>query len=83
MKKYFIILILLIVVSSCTNQSSTERILQAQGYTDIKMTGYSFFACSKDDFYHTGFIAKSPSGRTVEGTVCEGLFFKGSTIRFK
>lgn len=42
------------------------------------------FGCSEDDTYQTEFKARNiSSGKTVKGVVCEGLLFKGSTIRFK
>jgi hypothetical protein len=66
----------------CTDNVNAKRILEENGYTNIQFTGYAFFACSKDDTYHTGFTAISPSGKFVSGTVCAGLFFKNSTIRF-
>jgi hypothetical protein len=66
----------------CTNDSKATSVLAAQGYTNIQTTGYNFMACSKGDFYNTGFSAKSPTGQQINGTVCSGLLFKGSTIRF-
>lgn len=69
-------------MSACTNEEDAYRALQAEGFEDIKFTGYDFFACSEDDFYHTGFIAKR-NQLEVRGTVCSGLFFKRSTVRWK
>lgn len=71
------------LIVGCTNNTEATRILSQQGYTDIRMTGYQWFACSEDDFYHTGFVAKSPANVEVEGCVCSGLLFKNSTIRLK
>lgn len=76
---YFIPLVFLV---GCTNTSDAERVLSSQGFTDIKYTGYDIFACSEDDFYHTGFTATSITGQHISGTVCSGLLFKGSTIRY-
>ena len=73
--------LLCIVLAGCTNPESATKVLQDAGYSDVKMTGYAWFACSKDDTFHTGFTAKGPSGRPVKGVVCEGLLFKSSTIR--
>lgn len=75
-------LCVLLIITGCTDKENAERILKNDGFTHISVTGYNFFACSKDDFQHTGFIAKKGEN-TVEGTVCSGLFFKNSTIRFK
>ena len=75
---------IILIGFGCTNQNNAKRILEQNGYEDINFTGYSFFACADKDFYHTGFKAKNiSSGKIVEGTVCEGLLFKNSTIRFK
>ena len=70
------------LLSGCTDAPKATSVLTAQGYKDIQITGYNFAACSKDDFYHTGFSATSPSGQRVNGTACSGLLFKGTTLRF-
>jgi hypothetical protein len=77
-----LILALLVCVSSCTSKSDADRALTAMGFTDIEVTGYSLFACSQDDFYHTGFTATNTNGKKVTGTVCSGFLFKNSTVRF-
>jgi len=82
MKRLILIFLCLIFVYGCTDASKTRSVLASQGFKEVNITGYNFMACSKDDFYHTGFDAISPSGQRVSGTVCERLFFKGSTIRF-
>lgn len=71
-----------LVLAACTSENDAERALRAEGFTDIQYTGYSWFACSKDDFYHSGFRAKNREGKTVEGVVCSGLVFKNATIRY-
>lgn len=65
-----------------TSDSKTIRTLRNAGYTDITTTGWSPFKCSEKDTLKTGFRARNPAGRMVEGTVCCGLVFKGCTIRF-
>lgn len=84
MKKATLILLALlaIVSTSCTNEKKTREILQKEGYTDIKITGYDAFECSDQDSYSTGFCATNAAGNRVCGTVCGGLF-KGYTIRYK
>jgi hypothetical protein len=82
MKKLFIIFILLFCIN-CTNEKGAKDLLEKEGYTEIEMTGYNWFSCSKDDSFHTGFKARNMKGNIVEGTVCESLFFKDKTIRFK
>ncbi|UNA02379.1 hypothetical protein [Serratia phage SP1] len=81
--KYVLIALGMLALVGCTDVSEAERILKNEGYTDVQMTGYDFFACSKDDTFHTGFVGTNVAGNRVEGTVCSGLFFKNSTIRYK
>lgn len=82
MKRLVFAVLAVFVLSACTDGDEAMRVLDTQGYTGIKITGYNLFACSQDDFYHTGFIATSPNGKRVEGTICSGLLFKGATVRF-
>lgn len=65
-----------------TDKSAVDEYAKVEGWTDVKLTGYSFFACSKDDWYHTGFEAKK-NGIPIKGTVCSGLLFKGKTLRLQ
>lgn len=81
MKKITVIALAFLALG-CTQQDKAQRLLTSQGYTNIEMTGYRFFSCGRDDTYHDGFKATSPVGQPTEGTVCTGMFFKGSTIRF-
>ena len=74
-------MILLSLLFSCIDESSSKRVLEQQGYEDIQITGYRWLSCSKNDFYHTGFKAKTTNGPEITGVVCEGLLFKGNTIR--
>lgn len=72
----------IVASTGCTDQKEAERVLKMNGYTDIEYTGYSWFDCSETDFYATGFKAVGPTGVPAKGTVCSGLFIKGTTIRF-
>ncbi len=76
------ILFTVVMLISCTDSESAVRVLENQGFTDVNTTGYSVFACSDDDTYHTGFTAKGPTGKYVSGTVCCGVF-KNCTVRFE
>lgn len=65
-------------------QGAAARALEGQGFTNIQLTGYSWFSCGKDDATCTGFVATGPSGNTVTGAV--GCSYdigcgKGCTIR--
>ena len=77
-----LILIVLLMLPSCTNEAKARRILEAEGIKQIKITGFRFFICdSKEDWYSTGFRGIK-NGREVSGAVCDGLIFKGATIRY-
>lgn len=73
---------LMFLLASCSNSNDAHKALTSMGFSDIRITGYKFWACSEDDFYHTGFVAKNAQGLEVSGTVCSGMFFKNSTVRF-
>jgi len=64
-----------------TDAEGAISVLRAEGFEDITITGYRWYTCSDDDYFHTGFSAVGPSGRPVTGTVCKGFFFKSSTVR--
>jgi len=80
--KKIVFTVLALVLTACTDESNTRKTLHNAGFTDVEITGYSFFECGEDDTYHTGFKAKNPHGDTVTGTVCCGMLTKGCTIRF-
>lgn len=75
------VVLLTALLCSCTNEQEARRVLEMDGVTDVQVTGYSWFACGKGDFYHTGFTGKR-NGKTIDGTVCSGLLFKASTVRY-
>jgi hypothetical protein len=86
---YFIAFIVLMIMTiilyftvGFTNEKEANKVLYQAGYSNIKITGYKLFSCAKDDWYHTGFEAISPAHIKTSGTVCSGLLFKNSTIRF-
>lgn len=70
-----------LLLSGCSDPTAATKALTGAGYTQIQITGHSWFGCGKDDSYSTGFEAKGPTGVPVKGAVCSGLFFKNSTIR--
>jgi hypothetical protein len=82
MMRLVILLGLVALTAACSDPDGARRVLEEQGYTDVRTGGYAFFSCSeKSDDYATSFQATSPAGHEVSGAVCKG-FFKGSTIRF-
>lgn len=82
MKRSLFALLAAIAIAGCTDDNVAIHALQASGFTDIKITGYSYFGCDKNDTFHTGFEARGPRGQFTEGVVCSGVF-KGATIRFE
>lgn len=78
--KSLLFLCVAVLLSACTQSDRATHALQDAGYTDIRTTGYAFFACSEKDTFATGFEAVGPTGRKVSGAVCSG-FLKGQTIR--
>ena len=66
-------------VALTTPDRATQTLL-AQGYTEVRTTGYAYFDCGTGDLFATAFEATSPSGQRVEGAVCSGLL-KGNTVR--
>lgn len=70
-----------LLLTSCTSEGKARSTLEAEGYTNIEITGYSYGSCSKDDSTCTGFVARSPGGRKVTGAVGCGYVFKGCTVR--
>lgn len=77
----FFVFMTLFQVANCTDEPEARRVLADEGYSDVRFTGYAWGACSKDDTSHTGFRARAPSGRDVEGVVCCGALLKACTVR--
>ena len=73
-------LVAILGLAACTDSEGARRTAENHGLTEVRITGYRFFGCSKDDLYHTGFEARAPNGRRVTGVVCS-TFFKSNTLR--
>lgn len=82
MERIKIILAILLILSmaACTNGKKSYKVLENEGYKNIRITGWKAFKCSEDDLYSTGFEADNANNKHVSGTVCGGGF-KGYTIR--
>lgn len=65
----------------CPQPNEARKVLEAEGYTNIKVNsrGGDGFACG-DDGHATGFTARRET-HEIKGVVCSGWFFKGNTIR--
>lgn len=79
--KYAMLGLLSILLVGCSAPDTATKALKGAGYSQIKITGWSPFSCSKDDTFSTGFEAKGPTGVSVTGAVCSSLIFKNATIR--
>lgn len=82
--KYAVAIFATLILTGCSDADGAKRILQAQGYKEVQITGYRWFGgCGQNDNYRTGFRAIAPGGTNVEGVVCSGIspFGKSSTIR--
>lgn len=84
MKRFSIVILAVLALSltACTDEESSRRALEAQGFKDITFTGYDMWSCGEDDTYSTGFTATNVNGQRVSGTVCCGLVAKACTIRY-
>jgi len=68
-----------LLLLGCSDAERSTRILENDGYADIKTDGYWPLQCSDSDTFSTAFVAKK-NGRLIKGTVCCG-FVKNCTIR--
>lgn len=79
--KVLAIILCAVLLSSCSGTYTSETILEDQGYTNVKIQGFNFFACSEDDMYRYNFTATNSNGKNIKGVICSAPF-KGYTIRF-
>jgi hypothetical protein len=63
------------------NKDRARDILQAEGYTEIKVKGGGHGWACGEDWSATGFTAQAPGGGRIEGVVCCGAVFKACTVR--
>lgn len=78
--KRLTILAALLALGACTDSEGARKALEGAGYSDIHIEGYQLTGCGESDWTSTGFTAKGPTGKQVDGVVCGG-WPKGSTIR--
>lgn len=70
-----------LLLAGCSDEQTARRVLAANGLHDIRITGYRWLGCAKDEAYSTGFSATTTGGETITGVVCSG-WGKGATVRF-
>jgi hypothetical protein len=75
-------LLLAIALMGCTPSDETaQRVLEDAGYTAVRLEGFGWWGCAKDDKTNMRFRAHGPTGRQVSGILCWGMFLKGCTVR--
>ncbi len=62
--------------------SNLAPLFLAEGISSPQITGYDWFSCSRDDWFHTGFTGVK-NGQNIKGVVCRGLMFKARTVRYE
>jgi hypothetical protein len=78
MKRLFIIGALALVLISCSDSRGSEKFLEHEGFTEITMGGFDFFAHGRDDWTTTHFTARNAAGRMVTGAVShKPIYFIG------
>lgn len=68
--------------TECSDPTGAHRVLEAAGYSEIKVDGIALWGCADDDTFQTAFRAAGPTGKPVQGVVCAG-WLKGATIRLE
>lgn len=85
MKTIATLMATMLTLSACSDEETSRRILEDEGYTEIRLDGYAFWGCGEDDTFRTSFTAirETPTGpRDVEGVVCCGVL-KDCTVRLR
>ncbi|MDF3025372.1 MAG: hypothetical protein K0R10_2733 [Alphaproteobacteria bacterium] len=73
------ILFLITAPQWAVDEAGARRVLEAQGYTDIKTGGYDTFGCGFDVFA-TRFTARTAKGYPVKGNVCKTPYVSKSSV---
>jgi hypothetical protein len=63
-----------------SNPTEGQRILEQQGYTNVKFIGVAYNSCGRGDIRQDRFEVTNPKS-TFTVTVCSGLW-KGYTVRY-
>jgi hypothetical protein len=80
--------VIIVGLFGCAQLPSSEngvRLLEKQGFTDVRETGRAPFAalqgCSDQDVAIIHFRARNVRGQVVDLDVCQGWPLKGATLR--
>ena len=76
-----VFIFLFIVPSMNKDRPELVPFLEKQGYSQVKITGYAYFGCSKESYYKNKFTAVNSQGNPVEGVVCEELVSGAKVIK--
>lgn len=70
-------------VGCMVSETTAERLLEAQGYTEIVLGGPAPRHCGRGDTRSRSFMAEGPTGQPVRGIVCCGgaVWGKSCTLR--
>lgn len=80
--KLLLTITLCAILAGCgVNTKEANKVLEAQGMTEVQINGYSWFGCGEEDVFRSKFTAKSVVGEEISGSICGGIL-KGYTIRF-
>ncbi len=78
--KYLLVFVLLLASCSADNVK-VKSILEAEGCSNINVSGWEPFCCDKSDTFTNSFTC-TRNGHEVSGCVCSGVL-KGYTVRYK
>ncbi|PMQ04199.1 hypothetical protein DyAD56_16040 [Dyella sp. AD56] len=82
MKRIALLAFACLALAACTDEATTRAALDAEGFTDVHITGYAPFSCADSDDYATSFVATNAKGKRVQGVVCSSLMGKNATVRW-
>ena len=67
---FLLLALCFLVLVPHTDPDGARAWLEGRGYTQVEITGFSFFACDETSIAHTGFHALDAAGKVTSGTVC-------------
>lgn len=86
----YIALVAALALAGCKMENAEKHVIygtdsrlaiEAFGFTDVVLTGPSFYGCGNDYTIATEFMATGPRGHKIEGVVCGALIMKGWAVK--
>lgn len=77
---WLLVLALCALLMGCVSEGTARTTLDDEGYTDVAVTGHSFWACGQHELLGAKFEATNARGKRIEGVVCCGVL-KACTVR--